>query len=231
MRPHMLRASIAVLVIAALALALATYALRRTYRRREAFNLGRALGGVWRGTKRIGQHTAAVVTGKAPPGASQQGPPPPPPFAPTYSGRVWDGLDWSCPDGTVDTGQEDARACVTSQFHPPVWKAGNDGAWGHNCPNGTTPTPEGQWEKKCEVGYTSRVLAGDKWECPAGTSDTGKDWGNSTWHEAQKQCKRSGAYTLRVQSGDAWVCPPATKDMGVSWGQPNGEKQCKWVAP
>lgn len=151
----------------------------------------------------------------------------------TYRGREWNGLDWSCPEGTVETGSaEDAKACITSQFHPPVWKPGPDGVWGHNCPAGTVPTPEQLWERKCEAGYTARVLSGDSWVCPGGTTDTGNTWEKNTWHDAHKQCKRSSPYTQRILSGDTWVCPPGTQDTGLSWdNKDHGAKQCKWTGP
>lgn len=150
-------------------------------------------------------------------------------YQPTYSGRQWDGLDWSCPGGTVDTGLEDARACITSQFHPPIWKPDATGKWDHNCPTGTTPSVEKEWEKKCEVGHVGRVPTDSGWVCPAGTTDTGKNWNNSSWHEAQKQCKISTPYTHRALLNKKWQCPAFTKDTGKSWGDgDHGGKQCKW---
>lgn len=156
-----------------------------------------------------------------------------PKYAVTYQGREWNGYDWSCPAGTVETGSTDnTKACITSQFHPPVWKPAADGTWGHNCPAGTVPTPEQEWEKKCEVGYTGRVQSGAAWICPGGTTDTGNSWEKNTWHDAHKQCKRSVPYTQRIQAGDKWVCPPDTKDTGLSWdAAQHGEKQCKWTGP
>ncbi len=152
-------------------------------------------------------------------------------YKPTYVGRQQDGYDWSCPAGTVETGNaEDGKACMNSQYHPPVWRW--DGKqWAHSCPNGTVETGEGEWEKKCEVGWVHRVQNGDKWVCPDGTSDSGATWETSPWREAQKQCKRNQAYTQRIKKGDAWVCPPGSKDTGKTWGQDHGEKQCKWYGP
>lgn len=152
-------------------------------------------------------------------------------YQPTYAGRNWDGVDWSCPENSVETGDKDNnKACITSQFHPPVWRW-NGKEWSHSCPNGTVPTPESQWEKKCEIGYTARVQTDKGWECPPGTTDTGKNWDNSTWHEAQKQCRRTNPYTLRIMKGGKWQCPPFSTDSGRNWGAPHGEKQCKWFGP
>ncbi len=155
-------------------------------------------------------------------------------FVPTYSGRRWDGYDWSCPDGAVETGAtEDAKACITSQWHNPVWKAGPGGKWDWHCPNGTVPTDESQWEKKCVVGWTMRQQDNGAWKCPSGTTDSGNDWNNSSWTEAQKQCRRWGPYTVRILKNRKWVCPDGTKDTGKSWGAGKGLewKQCKWTGP
>lgn len=153
---------------------------------------------------------------------------------PSYRGRYNDGIEWVCPDDTVETGGEDAKGCITSPYHPPVWKAGPDGTWAHLCPNGTVPTPESDWNKKCEVGWTARVYSEDakKWACPWGTWDSGKDWGDG-WYEGQKQCKRSRPYTTRIMTGGKWTCPAGTKDTGKGWdlGKDNGWKQCKWMGP
>lgn len=173
---------------------------------------------------------APVAVAAAPPPQPQQ----PPPYVPSFVGRVWDGADWSCPVGTVETGSADnSKACMSGQFAAPVWKQGGDGKWGHNCPAGTTPTPETQWEKKCEVGWMGRIMVNGAWKCPDGTADSGADWNKGlSWHDAQKQCKRSSAYTRRVQgTGGAWVCPPGTTDTKRTWGQPNGGNQCKWTGP
>lgn len=135
---------------------------------------------------------------------------------PTYVGRQFDGYEWTCPDGTVDTAMDNSKACITSQFHPKV---------GDACPVGTTPATNGQ----CEVGYTGRVNDSGKWVCPFGTTDTGKSWENSSWHEAQKQCKRGGPYTRRIFADNKWVCPGGSKDTGLNWSnKEHGEKQCLW---
>lgn len=148
----------------------------------------------------------------------------------TYSGRAWDGSDWSCPPGTVETGGEDSKACMNSQFHPPVWKW--DGkVWGYNCPAGTVPTFDSVWEKKCEVGWMGRMYIGDKWQCPEGTTDSGNNWG-SPGNGGYKQCKRNRAYTQRIPKDGKWVCPEGTTDTGRSWGsKANGGDQCKWAGP
>ena len=148
---------------------------------------------------------------------------------PTYVGRKWDGADWSCPDGTIETGMEDAKACITSQFHPPVWRDTGNGKWDHGCPWGTTGTGESAWEKKCEVGHMGRVFLDNKWQCPSGTTDTGNNWDKGP-REGAKQCKRGRAYGTRMWDGKAWVCPPGTKDTGRSWNSPtNGGDQCKFL--
>lgn len=155
----------------------------------------------------------------------------PPPYQVTYRGRDWDGVDWSCAAGSVETGSADnSKACITSQFHPPTWRW--DGKeWGHSCPNLTVPTDESQWEKKCEAGWTGRRLIDGKWVCPPGTDDSGATWEKNTWREAQKQCRVKGAYTTRVAGpGGTWVCPEGSKDTGLTWSSPkNGGNQCKWV--
>lgn len=155
-------------------------------------------------------------------------------YVPQFKGRVWDGADWSCPGGTVETGTaDDAKAYMAGQWAPPVWKAGPGGKWDWLCPVGTVPTKDSQWEKKCEVGWTNRVLQNGKWSCPEGTQDSGKGWDNADWHEAQKQCKMTRAYTVRVLGSDGkWACPAGTKDTGRGWTSPsNGADQCKWTGP
>lgn len=156
--------------------------------------------------------------------------------APTYRGRYKDSATglWVCPDESVETGWEDAKACITSQYHPPVWKAGSDGKWDHLCPNGTAPTAENDWNKKCEVGWTSRVYSEDikKWACPWGTWDSGKDWKDG-WHEGHKQCKRNKPYTTQILKDGKWQCPLNTKSTGKGWeiGKDNGWKQCQYTGP
>lgn len=157
-----------------------------------------------------------------------------PKVEPTYRGRYNDGIDWVCPDDTVETGMDDSKACITSPYHPPVWKAGPDGKWAHLCPNGTTETAEKDWNKKCAVGWMTRVYSEDtkKWACPWGTTDSGRDW-DAGWHEGQKQCQRGKAYTTRLMTGGKWACPAGSKDTGKGWdaGKENGWKQCKWTGP
>lgn len=149
----------------------------------------------------------------------------------TYRGRQWDGGDWTCPDWTVETGsKEDYNACITSTHHNPVWKPVN-GTWGWNCPNGTVPTNESKWERKCEAGWMHRVLSNGQWVCPSGTTDSGRNWNNSTWSEAQKQCRRSIPYTLRIAKDGRWVCPDGSVDTGRGWGDAFPYNQCKWTGP
>lgn len=154
-----------------------------------------------------------------------------PAYQVTYSGRQWDGADWSCPWWSVETGSTDnSKACITSQYHSPVWKwTGKE--WGWACANGTVPTNDAVWEKKCEVGWTARVLDGGKWKCPWGAEDTGKNWQNSTWEEAHKQCRRNRPYTLRVNQDNKWVCPTGSTDTKRNWGDKNEWDQCKWTGP
>jgi hypothetical protein len=149
-------------------------------------------------------------------------------YQPTYVGRQWDGSDWSCPYGTIETGMDNSKACVNGGFHPPMWRW-NGKEWSHSCMNGTVPTTEGDWEKKCEAGWTQRVFGDGVWKCPEGTQDTGKNFDNTSWHDAHKQCKRGRAYTTRIQVGGKWVCPDFSKDTGRSWGQANEWDQCKWM--
>lgn len=150
----------------------------------------------------------------------------------TYRGREWDGKDWSCPAGTIETGNsDDSKACITSQFHPPTWR-NNGKEWSHSCPNLTVETGEQEWEKKCEVGWVHRQQIDGKWQCPPETEDSGKTWDNSPWKDAQKQCKVKGPYTRRTLGTDkkTWVCPEGTKDTGLTWTSPqNGGNQCKWI--
>lgn len=206
-------ARLAAVAVVALTVAALVWALRG---RRE----GLSLGGVGDFFKGVGQKVGAVGKNVVSTVKNVVKPK----YQPTYVGRQWDGVDWSCPDGTVETGQEDAKGCITSQFHPPIWKPDGTGTWGHNCPTGTTPSTEAEWEKKCEIGHVGRVPTDAGWVCPPGTTDTGKNWDNSTWHEAQKQCQRSSAYTGRVMVNKKMTCPASTKDTG------SNDKQCKWLA-
>ena len=152
-------------------------------------------------------------------------------YQPTWVGRQYNGFMWVCPDNTIETGDPDNnKACMNSQFHPPAWRY--DGKqWGHSCPWGTTPTNESEWEKKCEVGHIGRQFFDGKWQCPPGTTDTGKTWDNAPWAEAHKQCKRSKPFTQRVMRDGKWVCPDGSKDTGKTWGQPNEWDQCHWIGP
>ena len=193
-------------------------------RTREGFSIGnifkKAVGGIKKGFDTVKNGAVGVVnnvTGKDPA------------YTPTFVGRQWDGVDWACPAGTVDTGREDFHACLASPWMYPLWRW--DGKkWGWSCPAGTVETGEGQWEKKCLGGWIGRVNMNNAWKCPVGTADAGANWNNSSYHEALKQCKLNGAYTTRDWNGKAWACPPGTKDTGRNWGMTGGEKQCKFVA-
>lgn len=151
-------------------------------------------------------------------------------YEPTYVGRRWDGADWSCPHGTIETGMDNSKACINGGFHPPIWRW--DGKqWSHSCMYGTVPTKESEWEKKCEAGWNPKIMIDGKWKCPEGTEDTGKNFDTTTdWHEAHKQCKRGRPYTLRINAGGKWACPDFSKDTGRSWGNPKANEwdQCKW---
>ena len=139
---------------------------------------------------------------------------------PRYNGREWNGWDWSCPYHDLDTGSADnSKACIASDYHPEV--AGK-------CLAGSTPTGESAANMKCRVGFMNRVLAEGKWQCPWGTEDTGNDWSNKPWAEAQQQCKITRPYTLRMNIDNNWQCPPGTTDTGKTWGQPNEWDQCKF---
>lgn len=206
------------LAVVALVLALAALGMVVSWMR-EDFSLGAIFGkvvtfgkNVGQGAARLGQQAWAMT--KAPS------------TEPTYVGRRWDGADWSCPDGTVDTGKDDAHACLTSQFTHPVWRwDGKQWAW--SCSNGTVPTGQSDWNKQCEVGYQGRVLMNGKWQCPPGSTDTGATWENSDWASAHKTCRRTTAYTQRLWDGVRWSCPPGTKDTGKQWStSPN---HCKYL--
>ncbi len=204
LRPRTMAVAAVVAVVVAAAVAVAVL-LRR---RREKFSLGGLLNTITTGVVKAGQATVNFVVSK------QKA------LAPQYVGRGWDGADWSCPQGTVETGLENARACIRSQFHP----ARPDG----QCPIGTVPTGESNPGKKCEVGYAARIYLADKWVCPEGTDDTGNNW-DKGWREGQKQCRRRRAYTMRYSKDGKFVCPENTTDTGRSYSHPtNGADQCKW---
>lgn len=188
--------------------------------RREGFDVGALFGKEVSKAKDLTGKVADKVTDKV---ADK------PKYKPSYVGRQYNGMDWQCPDGTVDTGREDHEACIASQFHPQLWRW--DGKqWGWSCPNGTTPTANDTWEMKCEVGYMQRVATDQGYACPWGTEDTGKSWENSSWHEAHKQCKRNKPYTLRVLAGGKWQCPPSSQDTGRGWSSSSNQwDQCKWM--
>lgn len=202
-------AVIAMAVLAAVAVTIVVLVLsqaRRRRQRRENFSLGGLLGTIGRtirtGVLTAGAATIGFVTGKK---ILARVPA-------TYVGRTWDGADWSCPQGTVETGLSDnSKACISSQFH----QARSDGT----CPIGTVPTGE---KAKCEVGYTGRFYDGTKWVCPEGTDDTGLSW-DKGWREGQKQCRRRRAYTMRITKDGRLQCPPNTTDTGRTTSD-----QCKW---
>lgn len=189
---------------------------------RETFDLGGIWDKIKSGASVAGNAVKGVavkVKNKVSPSKSQQAPPPPPPppppraSVPTYVSRQMSGSDAFCPDNTVDTGLDDPRACISSQFHP----ANVDG----KCPLSTTDTGDNSDPgKKCEVGYVSRVSSAGQWVCPEGTVDTGNSW-DKGWREGQKQCRRVKAYTAKYIGNDGTaVCPEGSRDTG---------RLCKWV--
>lgn len=207
--------------VAIVALVVAVYIAEKRRRQRENFSFSKIFNKVKNVAVGAFNTVKSVATGGGP---SQ------PAYAPQFVGRQWDGIGWSCPDGTVDTGREDYQACAKSQYMTPLWR--NDGKqWGWSCPNGTVPSGLPTWEQQCEVGWTARQYYDGKWQCPPGMWDSGATWDNSDYYAAQKQCQLKSAYTTRVWDGAAWVCPTGTKDTGVSWdkGEAVGGKQCKWI--
>lgn len=224
----------AAVALAVVALVAVLALLRGRRQRREGFDLGNALKTAFTKTKQglgtafnvskkvaVGAVGGAAVAVKGGGGGAAK-------YVPTYSGRQWDGQDWSCPWWTVDTGLEDARGCISSQFHSPLWRSdGKDWAW--SCPNGTVPTGSDEWDKKCEVGWMGRQFLDGKWQCPWGTEDSGKTWDNSSWADAQKQCRRMRPYTVRANINNSWQCPPGSKDTGKKWGDKGEWDQCKWI--
>ncbi len=224
-----IRKDVAFLVVVAIVVLLSAggYVMWRRQKREDGFfsDVGNFFKGVGQKAADLGKNVAGKV------GIVQ------PAYVPTFSGRQWDNYDWSCPWWTVESGNSDNnKACYKQPFTSQVWKW--DGTkWGWACPNGTTPNNDGQWEKKCVVGYMGRVYTDKGYVCPSGTTDTGKNWDNSDWHTAQQQCQRGGPYTTRIPVGGKWVCPPGSKDTGLSWGSTDpkdpdrGWKQCKWTGP
>lgn len=214
-----------VLAIAALAVVAIVVVLVLVQRARsaktETFDLGKIFEKVKTGV--TGVKNLAVSSWNSVVNKQQQQPA----YQPTYVGRTWDGNDWSCPWWTVDTGMEDAKGCISSQYHNPLWRW-NGKEWGWSCPNGTVETDESQWEKKCEVGWMGRQLIDGKWQCPQGTTDSGNTWESSSWRDAQKQCRRGGPYTTRILKDDKWQCPEGSEDTGRTWGQAGEWNQCKW---
>jgi hypothetical protein len=211
---------VAAVIVAVVVAVLVAVVVRR--RGKEAFNIGAIFGKV----KDIGMASMGMATGtasKAAPGLV-----PAAKYVPTFSGREWDGYDWTCPAGSVDTGRENSVACATGKYMSPLWRW-NGKKWDWSCPSGTVDTAESEWEKKCEVGWGERMNIDGKWQCPAGTWDSGATWENSDYHGALKQCKRGGPYTTRNWNGKTWACPPGTKDSGRQWGGSNGANQCKWI--
>ena len=223
---------IGVAVIVAVIVAVAVVVMvmkRRTKREGFSFSsIGNAFKNFGKGVASSSVNLYHDVSGTGPS-------PSPPPYVPTYSGRQYDGNDWSCPSGTVDTGLEDARGCAPiGQYMPPLWRW--DGTqWGWSCPNWTVPTDSNvvgsQWEKKCLVGFSGRMVIDGTWTCPQGTTDTGHNW-NDPYYVALQQCQRSGgAYTVRVSDGKGgWMCPAGSKDTGLGWSSPSNQwNQCKWI--
>lgn len=156
---------------------------------------------------------AAVTGGPAPVQAA-------PAATNTYAARQWDGVEWSCPANTVDSGAADnAQACISSA----TISRQADGS----CPPATVPDDN----NACAVGWTTRVQNDSSaWVCPSGTSDTGTTWSTAPGNAGYRQCRVTQPYTLRVAQQGKWVCPPGTLDTGRTWGVVGGENQCKWGA-
>lgn len=158
---------------------------------------------------------AAVTGGPAPVPPSAA----PPPGTNAYTARQWDGVEWSCPANTVDSGAADnAQACFSSA---------NVSRVADGCPPGTVPDDSGA----CAVGWTTRVQDdSNAWVCPTGTTDTGTTWTTAPGNAGYRQCRVTQPYTQRVAQKGKWVCPPGTMDTGRTWGVAGGENQCKWGA-
>ncbi len=234
-----IRKDVAFLVVVAVVVLLAAgiFVMWKRQKREDGFfsNVGGFFKGVGQKTAEIGKTVGTTVVNAGKTAGTVVGIVPPP-YAPTYSGRQWDNFDWSCPWWTVETGFQEPKACYNKPYTTQVWRW--DGTkWGWSCPNGTVPNNDGQWEKKCLVGYMGRVYTDKGYMCPSGTTDTGKNWDNSDWYTAQQQCQRGGPYTTRIPVNGKWVCPPGSKDTGMSWGNTDpkdpdrGWKQCMWVGP
>lgn len=225
--------AITLVILAVLAVvAVVAVVVKRRRKNREGFSLS-SIGNAF---KNFGQGVASSsvnlyknVTGSSPP--------PPPPYVPTYVGRTYDGVEWACPVGTVDTGLDNSRACVSvGAYTSPQWRTADGTNWGWGCPNGTVASDPGvvgsQWEKQCTAGWMGRIAVDGQWQCPEGTTDSGHSW-NDPYYTALQQCQRSGPYTVRIPDGKGgWVCPPGTKDTGISWSNPGtngGWSQCFWT--
>lgn len=166
------------------------------------------------------------------------------PFNPSFVPRYWDGIAWTCPQGSIDYGDgyNNNNSCLTSDLGPQVWRDNGGGKWGWGCPRGTTPNNDGDWNKKCVRGYISRLPMNGQWKCPDWAEDTGANWGNTDWYNAQKQCKLNNTiFTMPYyeKSQNKWMCPAGYANTGFKWGDkfvnPDGSiseggyAQCKLI--
>lgn len=135
-------------------------------------------------------------------------------YRPTFVPRYWNGRTWACPNNSIDYGADynNGSGCLVSQYGPTA---------GGKCPTNSTPNNDSDPNKACVAGFSGRSLVNGKWQCLEWQESTGKDWDNSDWFEAQKQCKVNNTiFTQRIydESKKAWVCPANTMDTGFTWG-------------
>jgi hypothetical protein len=163
-------------------------------------------------------------------------------YSPQWTYRQWNGKTWSCPAGTYDYGGQDEKQCLVGSgptgYAPQRWRW--DGTtWGWSCPNNSTLTPEGQWEKKCIFGATGRQLIDGTWKCNNTQTDTGFNWDNTDWFNGGRQCSLGDGwntvFTTRVFKDGKWTCPANTTDTGYNWGsksssgEDRGFAQCQYI--
>jgi len=157
------------------------------------------------------------------------------PYNPKFVPRYWNGRTWSCPNGTIDYGDNynNGNGCLVDKYGPTV---------NGKCPTNTVPVDSGDQNKKCLAGYSTRTYVGDgKYRCLDWQEDTGRDWSNSDWFTAHQQCKvNNTVFTPPALTTAGWVCPPeTTKKTGFVWGDKfvnqdgsigdGGYAQCQYV--